>query len=402
MNKEVFFNLPKKVVFCKTCVMSNQRPSSVQEFKHVKERKGAIYLNINEEGVCDACLQNEIKNNQINWEDREEELLKILEKHRKNDGSYDCLVPGSGGKDSVYQAHILKYKYGMHPLLTTWSPILYTDYGYENYKNWIEIGGFDNVTFKPNGKAMKTLTRLSIENLLHPFQTFILGQKNLAPKIASQYGIDLVFYGENEAEYGNPLADNAKSLRDKSYFTYKNINDIFLGGLPIKQILEEHDLSLADLTTFLPLAADEFDKTNIQIHYLGYYLRWIPQEAYYYAVEHTNFCPNPERSEGTFSKYNSIDDKLDGFHYWCGYIKFGIGRCTHEASQEVRNGHIEREEAIALVKRFDGEFPKKYYEEILQYLDLDHDTFMGIADSFRSEHLWEKTKNSWKLRHTVC
>ena len=104
-------------------------------------------------------------------------MVNLLDKHRRNDGQYDCLVPGSGGKDSVYQAHILKYKYGMHPLLTTWPPILYTDYGHENFKNWIEIGGFDNITYKQNGKVMKLLTRLAIENLFHPFQTFILGQK---------------------------------------------------------------------------------------------------------------------------------------------------------------------------------------------------------------------------------
>jgi hypothetical protein len=158
----------------------------------------------------------------------------------------------------------------------------------------------------------------------------------------------------------------------------------------------------ADDIKYLPLNIDDFERGNIEVHYLGHFLKWVPQECYYYAVEHTNFCPNPELSEGTFSKYNSIDDKLDGFHYWCGYTKFGIGRCTYEASQEVRNGHIERDEAIALVKRFDGEFPKKHCEEILQYLDIDHNAFMGIADSFRSEHLWKKTESSWKLRNIVC
>jgi N-acetyl sugar amidotransferase len=232
MSKDVFYNLPKEVKFCKKCVMSNQRPASVPEFKHTRDRKGAHYLKFNDQGICDACIQAEIKSSSIDWERREKELIELLDKYRKNDGSYDCLVPGSGGKDSVYQAHVLKYKYGMHPLLTTWPPILYTDYGYENYKNWIEVGGFDNVTFKQNGKAMKFLTKLSIENLLHPFQTFILGQKNLAPKMAAKFGIDLVFYGENEAEYGNPLADNSKSLRNKSYFTYENIQDLYLGGLP--------------------------------------------------------------------------------------------------------------------------------------------------------------------------
>jgi hypothetical protein len=49
--------------------------------------------------------------------------------------------------------------------------------------------------------------------ILHPFQTFILGQK-ISPKIALHYDIPLIFYGENEAEYGNPIADNATSLRD--------------------------------------------------------------------------------------------------------------------------------------------------------------------------------------------
>ena len=99
----------------------------------------------------------------------------------------------SGGKDSVFQAHVLKYKYGMNPLTVTWPPILYTDYGYENWKNWIDIGGFDNLSFRRNGRVMKLLTKLSIENLLHPFQTFILGQKNLGPKLSAKFGIPLVF-----------------------------------------------------------------------------------------------------------------------------------------------------------------------------------------------------------------
>src|SRR3989338_7562693 len=179
---ETKFGLPKEVKFCNKCVMSNQRPASSVEFKHIKDKKHST-LHFDDEGTCDACLYAEKKEN-IDWKKREEELLILLEKYRRNDGHYDCIVPGSGGKDSAYQAHVLKYKYGMHPLTITWAPILYTDYGYRNFRNWIEIGGFDNISFNQNGKAMKLLTRLSIENLFHPFQTFILGQKNLGPKIA--------------------------------------------------------------------------------------------------------------------------------------------------------------------------------------------------------------------------
>tara|TARA_X000000950_G_scaffold277437_1_gene366846 strand:- start:7787 stop:8926 length:1140 start_codon:yes stop_codon:yes gene_type:complete len=372
----------------------------VPEFQHTRERKGAQYMQVDEHGVCDACRQNEEKNS-INWESREKELLILLDKHRKNDGSYDCLVPGSGGKDSVYQSHILKHKYGMHPLTCTWQPILYTDYGYENYKNWIELGGFDNISFKQNGRVMKLLTKLSIENLLHPFQTFILGQKNIAPKIAAQHGIDLVFYGENEAEYGNPIADNSISLRDKSFYTMSNFEDMYLAGLKVEEILEKYDVDLVDLMTFLPQKAEEFEKTDIQIHYLGYYLKWIPQEAYYYAVENTGFQARPFRTQGTYSKYNSIDDKIDDLHYYTTYIKFGIGRATYDASQEIRNKHINREEGQALVRRFDGEFPDRYFHEIMDYLEIDPDYFHELCNKFRSPHLWEKINGEWKLRHTV-
>jgi N-acetyl sugar amidotransferase len=394
------YGLPEKVIFCKNCVMSNQRPASAQEHKHVIDSKKTT-LNINKDGICDACKTSELKKN-IDWVQREKELVDLCNKFRKNDGSYDCLVPGSGGKDSAYQAHILKYKYGMNPLTVTWPPILYTDYGFKNFKNWLDIGGFDNLSFNRNGKVMKLLTKLSIENLFHPFQTFILGQKNLAPKIASKYGIDLIFYGENEAEYGNPIADNSTSLRDKSYFTYNNLDEIYLGGISVKQLIEDYDLKLNDLISFLPLDAKELDQTSIQVHYLGYYLKWLPQEAFYYAVENTGFKPRPFRTQGTYSKYNSIDDKIDDLHYYTTFIKFGIGRATYDASQEIRNNHLTRDEGKALVSKFDGEFPDRYFQEIMDYLGIDSDYFKGeLTDRFRSPHLWKKASDGWKLRHTV-
>lgn len=398
-NLETKYGLPEKVIFCKRCVISNQRPASAVEFKHTKNSKKTT-MHIDREGICDACKMAEQKE-RIDWKKREGELIMLLDKHRRNDGHYDCIVPGSGGKDSAFQAHILKYKYGMHPLTVTWPPILYTDYGYSNFRNWIEIGGFDNIAFKQNGKIMKLLTRLSIENLLHPFQTFMLGQKNLAPKLALKLGIPLIFYGENEAEYGNPIADNATSLRDKSFYSMQNIDEVYLGGVSVRELLERYNIDLADLMSFFPANYEELERTKIEVHYLGYYLKWTPQESYYYAVEHTGFQARPFRTQGTYSKYNSIDDKIDDLHYYTTYIKFGIGRATYDASQEIRNRHITREEGIALVKRFDGEFPDRYFAEIMKYLEINPDHFIELCDQFRSPHLWAKVNNEWKLRHTV-
>jgi len=324
-----------------------------------------------------------------------------LDKYRRSDGYYDCIVPGSGGKDSAYQSHVLKYKYGMNPLTITWPPILYTDYGYKNWKAWLD-SGFDNISFYRNGEVMKLLTKLSIENLLHPFQTFILGQKNLAPKIAAKFNIPLIFYGENEAEYGNPIADNQSSLRDKSFHSYNNLDEIHLGGVSIRELKEKYNLKETDFASFLPASAEEIDNFNIDVRYLGYYLRWTPQEVYYYAVENTGFKARPFRTQGTYSKYNSIDDKIDDLHYYTTYIKFGIGRATYDASQEIRNKHITREEGVALVNRFDGEFPDRYFNEIMKYIDMEPERFHELCDKFRSPHLWEKDSDgTFKLRHSL-
>ena len=149
-------------------------------------------------------------------------MLRLLDKYRSKNGSYDVVVPGRGGKDSAYTAHILKYKYGMNPLTVTWAPHLYTEIGWKNFQNWMHVGGLDNILFTPNGRLHKLLTKLAFTNLLHPFQPFIIGQKLIGPKIANKFDIKLVFYGENQAEYGNNIKDNFNPEMSTDFFTNKN------------------------------------------------------------------------------------------------------------------------------------------------------------------------------------
>ena len=110
----------------------------------------------------------------------------------------------------------------MNPLTITFSPSMYTSWGYNNFKAWVDAG-HDNYLVTPNTKVHRLLTRISLENILHPFQPFILGQKLLPPKIASAFNIKLVFYGENEAEYGNRIKENKSSKRDNKYFSNKKM-----------------------------------------------------------------------------------------------------------------------------------------------------------------------------------
>ena len=390
------FGLPEEIDFCKKCVISNQRPSSVVEFKNANDNKRGITLN--SEGICEACEYNDIKK-EINWEERERELVQLLEKKKRTKG-YDCVVPGSGGKDSAFTAHILKYKYGMNPLTVTWAPHLYTHIGWENFINWVHVGGFDNILFTPNGKLHRLLTKLAFENLLHPFQPFIIGQRIIGPLIAKKFDIELVFYGENQAEYGNNKEENFSPDMDQSFFSLedeKEIEKIRLGGESISNIIKNYSFTMNDFEPYLPLNNKELIEKNIQQKYLGYYLKWDPQECFYYASKYTGFKPNDQRTEGSYSKYSSIDDKIDPFHYYCTYIKFGLGRASYDAAQEIRNNKIDRDEGKALVKKYDNEFPKKYFKDFLNYIQLTEVEFFKVVDKFRSPHLWYFNSDKKKM-----
>ena len=393
---ESYFGLPEEVQYCTQCVMSNQRPSSTIEFKNVDKKQSLL---MDERGVCAACVQHENKWGKIDYEAREKVLEEILDRHRSKDESYDVLVPGSGGKDSMYVTHVLKHKCGMHPLTVTWPPHMYTDIGRRNFDIWVRQ--FDNVSFHPAGDAHRLLTREAFVNLLHPFQPFILGQKNIGPKMALNYGIKLVMYGENESEGGSRVDPNNPKM-DPKYFAVPRDQrtDVVIGKHPYEQLLEM-GLSRADLEPYLPVALEEIEEAEIEVFYMSYFENWRSQEKYYYGMEHCGFKPNPERTEGTFTKFSSLDDKIDGLQYYTTYIKFGIGRATYDASGEIRHRYIDRDEGVALVHKYDGEFPKKYHDDCLKYMGIDEEKFWETIDRFRSPHLWKKEGNEWKLRHIV-
>ena len=152
---------------------------------------------------------------------------------------------------------------------------------------------------------------------------------------------------------------------------------------------------------YLPPRLEDLEKANIEVHYLGYYLKWDPQDCFYYAAANTGFKPNSERTEGSYSKYSSIDDKIDAFHYYTTLIKFGLGRASYDAAQEIRNNKISREEGVELVKQFDLEFPKKYFEEFLTYVNLNSTEFSEIIENNRNLSLWAFKNDEWYLKHPV-
>ena len=377
-NVKKLYSLPGEVKFCKKCTMSNQRPR----------------ITFDEEGVCSACNYSAYKN-KIDWELREKELIDLLDRHRKNDGSYDVIVPCSGGKDGSFVAHQLKYKYNMNPLTVTWAPLSYTDIGRKNLDNFI-LSGFDNILGSPDEKVKRKLTKLSFEYLGDPFQPFIYGQTNFPLRIAVNYNIPLIMYGENgEVEYGGDMKNAESPTRE-----IKDHDKHYFSNIP-PEVWKEYGFSDRDLYPYRAPDFNEIMKNKTEIHFMGYYKKWDPKNNFDYCARNTGFTANYERTEGTYSQYASLDDKFDGFHYYLAYLKFGISRVTADTAHEIRDGKITREEGIELVKKFDGEFPSKYFKEFLEYCNINEDYFWEVMDSWRAEHIWENVNGIWKLRNTI-
>jgi N-acetyl sugar amidotransferase len=394
------YGLPSEVIYCKKCVISNQRPITLVEVKHGKNTKKETTAF--KDGVCDACRWAEMKKNEIDWASRELELIELLNRHRSNDGEYDVIVPVSGGKDSNYVAHLLKEKYGMNPLTITWAPHIYTNPGWDNLQSFIE-SGFDNILSTPNGKVQRLFTKLAFLNLGHPFQPFTMGQRVIAPNYAVKNKIKLSFYGENVGEYGNKIEDNFRPTMYKSWFTDFNIDneEIMFGGVSIKELKEHYGLKRRDFLPYQSPSIDSVTKLGLEQHYMSYYIKWVPQENFYYAKKHTMFEPNPQRTPGTYSRYSSFDDKIDFLHYYCMLIKFGMGRATWDAAQEIRSGKITRDEGVALVHKYDTEFPTEFLNDWLEYMSITEEEFFGAIEKFRSPHLWNKVNGKWELSHPV-
>lgn len=371
-------DVPTEVRFCRRCVVSNQRPRIV----------------FDGEGVCSACRFYESLPS-VDWKAREEQLVSLLDRHRRPKG-YDVIVPCSGGKDSAMVAHRLKTEWGMKPLCVTWAPFAYTDIGRKNFESFVHAG-FDCIVAYPDGLTHRKLSRLALEFTGDAWAPFAFGQIAYPMNMAEKFGIPLVMGGENgEAYYGGDASANSKPC-----WSFEDWERVYLKGAGVDKIVE------AGRGLGIELEPSDFyrlpdNRDGLEYHWWSYYKGWRPQTNFYWASEHTGFEANPDgRSEGTYSRYASLDDRFDGFHYYLAYIKFGIGRCTSDAAHEVRDGEITREEAVALVKRYDGEFPSKHFPEFLAYLGIDEAHWASIVDRYRRPHIWRRDGCGWALRHKV-
>lgn len=366
----------RKILYCAHCLTPSSRPR----------------ITFNTDGVCNACSHAGSKRLAIDWDERANEFAELLARHRSRNGSWDCVVPWSGGKDSSAIAYKLKYEHGMNPLLVTFSPMLPTDVGNHNREALLNAG-FDHIFLRPDQKTHRRLARRFFVERGNPKVAWDAGV-NVAPVlVAARFGIPLVFYAEHgETEYGGKvLHKDSGKVRD-----FTEVIEHQIGDDPRNWVDDE--ITAADLNPYIYPDAQSVQQAGVSAYYFAYFRRWSMFENYKYIRDRIDFRRHPEgRTSGTFTDFDSLDDKMDPLYYYMQYIKFGFGRCVRDTSRFIQNGHMSREEGLRLCKLYDHEFPQEHFEEVLNYLRLTPQEFQSIVDRHRNSEIWKHENGQWQL-----
>ncbi len=343
-------------------------------------------LLLDEEGVCSACRNYENRK-EVDWDARKAELEGLLERYRPKDGSnYDCIVPVSGGKDSTYQVLRL-LELGANPLCVTATTDDLSDYGRRNIEN-LKSFGVDYVEVSTNPVIRHRINRLALEqvgDISWPEHVAIF---TIPVRIAVQFGIPLIIWGENaQNEYGGPAAaakDNTLTRRWLEEFGG-------LLGLRVSDLVGQDGIEPKHLIQYTYPTDDELSRVGVTGLYLGYYIPWDGYSNALVAQGH-GFESYPKPVEGSLVSYENLDNHQTGIHDYFKFLKYGFARATDQACLHVRRGRLQRGDAIQLMRKLDGKFPWTYLgkpiEETLAEIGMTLEEFIRICDRFTNKKLF--------------
>ena len=365
--------------FCKKCLMPSSRPR----------------IGFNPEGICNGCLNAEQKNH-VDWAARGQEFLDLIAAYKSTDGSWDCVVPWSGGKDSSAIAWRLKFDYGLNPLLVTFSPMIPSEIAQHNREQMLKAG-FDHLLVRPNQQVARHLAHRFFVERGNPKVAWDAGVNTIPLQVAVRYRIALVFYAEHgESEYGGKVRnEESKKIRD-----FTEVIEHQIGDDPRNWV--DDKIGAGDLNPYHYPDRDAVAAVGVKALYFAYFHRWDVVSNYELIAEKIDFKTVPwGRSEGTFTSFDSLDDKIDDLYYYLQFIKFGFGRAVRDASRQIQNGRLTRAQGLELAQRYDGEVPGEHIDATLDFLGLSRSEFEHIVDLHRNPEIWTIQDNEWHLRNAL-
>tara|TARA_Y100000739_G_C20590868_1_gene457809 strand:- start:738 stop:1931 length:1194 start_codon:yes stop_codon:yes gene_type:complete len=335
-------------------------------------------------GICNVCQSSENKM-RIEWNKREEELRNILNKAKKSSGNnYDCVLPISGGKDSFYQAHVLTKVYKLNPLAVTFSHNWYSETGFYNLQLCLETFNLDHLQFTPARKTVNNLAKKSLSLIGDSCWHCHAGVGSFPLQVAVMYKIPLLVWGESLNEADGRSTYNCPTVKfDRDYFTK-------VSARYTAEEIADKDVPLDRLQGFVLPSYAEIDKTGVWGIHLGDYIFWDDERQTEFIIN--NYGWKETQMEGTYKRYKSAECIMSGMHDYTCYLKRGFGRSTWQASVDVRNGILTREEAMELINYHDSTEPQvlDYYLDIT---GIDKEEFIKIIEEKRLDELVGKEFN---------
>lgn len=351
-------------------------------------------ITFDSQGRCNACQWSEEKKT-LDWSTRQKELRKILDEHRSADGSFDCIVPVSGGKDGSYVAYQLKHNHGMHPLAVTVTPALSLEVGNQNLKNFI-ASGYDHIQISAAGDVLQTLNKFGFIHIGFPYFGWLIAIETGPLKIAAKFNLSLIFYGEEgETEYGGSTA-----LKNVPFLSIDFMREVYLeGGQDL--VFKEAQLDGEALTFFRFPTSSEIGDNHLKITHWSYFENWDPYRNYLVAKEKCGLTESAETNTGTFTNFAQNDQALYSLHAYMMYLKFGFGRATQDAGIDIRRGAMHRDQAINLVKLYDGKYPEQFIGQYLAYYQMSQQEFDATIEKWVNKSLFELKNGSWQPTFTI-
>ena len=361
---------------CNRCIQPDTRPG--------------IYFD--DQGVCGACLWEE-KKKEINWKSREKELQDIAKWAKKTtESNYDCVIGVSGGKDSTKQALTARDRLGLHCLLVNGEPEGITEIGRHNIENLKKLG-FDVISIRPNPKVMRLLVKRDFYKYLNPVKITEFPLYASTYIIADEFDIPLVIQGDNP---GLTLGTSLTGVgTDSNAMKADELQTLSSGW---KEYVEVEGVEEKDLYLF-HYNRKKLEEKGCKAIWLNYFLKeWSNHKNAIFSKEH-GLRWRPENFDreaiGTYLPYFQLDGDLTQVNQLLKYIKFGFGQCLDHVCYDLREGRITRDEAIELVKKYDGKCSEVYIEKFCSYIGISQKEFWRVTEKFRGP-MWKKDqKGNW-------
>ncbi|HFD2282242.1 TPA: N-acetyl sugar amidotransferase, partial [Legionella pneumophila] len=329
--------------------------------------------------ICNICHQHTFKKSVINWDERKNDLDKLIEQYRGK-YEYDCIIPFSGGKDSTFTLLYLMREYKIKPLVVQFNHGFMREKLKQNNERTFKQLGVDVLSFTPNWKIVK---RLMLESLIRKGDFCWhchTGIFSYPMQVAIKYNTPLIFWGEPSSEYTAyyDYRDNEiEEVNEERFNRFINlgITSEDMAGM----IAHDTDMDPRDLTPYTYPKLRDLKRLGYNSVCLGSYIPWNTKKQAAEIMDQLGW--EGDQVEGMpWDKYSyeKIECYMQGMRDYIKFLKRGYSRVTQMTALDLRAGTITKDEADKLIQEYEGQKPPSL-ELFLEYLELTEEEFNQIV-----------------------